>query len=107
MTDAIVVLVTCGSRAEAEALSQILLENRLAACINRIDTVESIFHWKGVIDRGTEVLLVIKTQRERFAELAATVRRHHSYETPEIIALPIIDGDADYLAWLQKETQKL
>ncbi|MDZ7316113.1 MAG: divalent-cation tolerance protein CutA [candidate division KSB1 bacterium] len=106
MTEAIVVLVTCGSRAEADALSQMLLENRLAACINRIDSIESVFHWKGAIDRGTEVLLLIKTQRERFADLAALVRRHHSYETPEIIALPIIDGDPDYLTWLQKETQK-
>ncbi len=82
------------------------MQNRLAACVNRIDSVASIFRWKGALDRATEVLLLIKTRRERFAELAAAVRRHHSYETPEIIALPIVDGDADYLAWLQEETDR-
>lgn len=106
MTDAIVVLVTCGSKAEADALAQILLDNRLAACINCINAVESIFRWKGKIERETELLLIVKTQADRFAELAETVRRHHSYETPEIIALPIIDGHADYLAWLKEETRR-
>ena len=102
MTDKVVVLVTAGSLKEARAIAKALVASRLAACVNISAPVESIYHWQAKIETGRERLLVIKTSREVFPELAAEVRRVHSYAVPEIVCLPIVDGSRDYLDWLSQ-----
>ncbi len=101
MTDKIVVLVTCWSRKEARKIARTLVERRLAACVNEIGIpVASTYRWKGRIESAKEFLLVIKTSRKRFAALRGAVRELHSYEVPEIIALPIVVGSDAYLKWI-------
>jgi periplasmic divalent cation tolerance protein len=103
MTDKRVVLVTCGSEEEASRIAHALVAGRLAACVNILDSpVRSIYRWKGSVETATEHLLVIKTRRARVAALEAAVKRLHSYQTPEIIALPIAEGSRRYLAWLEE-----
>ena len=103
MTDKITVLVTCGSIEDARRIARELVESRLAACVNLMPPVRSIYHWRGAIEEGDEILMIIKSARPLFEELKATITRLHSYEVPEIIALPIVDGAAPYLAWMNKE----
>lgn len=103
MTDKLIVLVTCSSDAEASKIARALVELRLAACVNIHEArVCSVYRWKGSIARAHEVLLVIKTSRRRFRALAAAVERLHSYDVPEVIALPIAAGAAKYLAWMDE-----
>jgi len=107
MTDgneAIVVLVTAGSAESAEKIARALVEERLAACVNVIPGIRSIYRWQGRVADDAEWLLVAKTGRSRFAELEARVRALHSYEVPEVIMLPVVGGAADYLAWIAAET---
>jgi periplasmic divalent cation tolerance protein len=105
MTDKIVVLVTCGSAKEARRISRVLVEKRLAACANILGSpVQSIYRWKGKVETATERLVVIKTSRKQFAALQKTIRRLHCYDVPEIIALPILEGSPDYLAWISEST---
>lgn len=104
MTDCILVLVTTGSEAEAELIAKALLEERLAACVNILNPIRSMYRWEGKIADDQEWLLVIKTQSERFADLEAKVKTLHSYQVPEVIALPIVQGAAGYLQWLRQET---
>jgi periplasmic divalent cation tolerance protein len=100
-TEKIVVLVTCGSVKEARKIGRSLVEERLAACVNVLQSpVESIYRWKGKVDTAAEFLMIIKSSRERFAALAERIKALHSYDIPEIIALPIEKGSRDYLAWL-------
>jgi len=96
----IVVLVTASSKEEAETISRKILEEKLAACVNIIEGINSYFWWEGKIDTSGEVILIIKTNRRKFKRLASTVKSLHSYDTPEIIALPIIAGDKRYLEWI-------
>lgn len=98
--DAIVVMITAGSREEAVRLADALIVARLAACVQILPEMESVYHWEGRVERAPEILLLAKTTRENFAALEAAVRSLHSYETPEIIALPITEGSAPYLEWL-------
>src|SRR5215210_808171 len=98
--DAIVVLMTAGSREEAARLAEMLVGARLAACVQIMPEMESIYHWQGEIRREPEFLLLAKTTQARFEELEREVRALHSYETPEIIALPITAVSAPYLEWL-------
>jgi periplasmic divalent cation tolerance protein len=101
MTDKIVVLVTCGSSKEARKIARALVERRLAACVNILPgRVQSVYPWKGKVESAKEILLVVKTTRGRFAALQRTVCELHSYDVPEIIALPIVDGSRDYLGWI-------
>lgn len=101
MTDKIVVLVTCESAKEARRVARALIERRLAACVNILGTpVQSIYHWKGKVESAKESLLFIKTSRQRFESLQDAVQELHSYEVPEIIALPVVKGSRDYLAWI-------
>ena len=103
MTDKIVVLVTCGSRKEGRKIGRALVKARLAACVNVLQApVESIYRWKGSVDTAKEFLLIIKTSRARFAAVAKAVKRLHSYDVPEVIALPIEKGSREYLAWLEE-----
>ena len=97
---AILVLMTAGSREEATRLAEMLVGARLAACVQILPEMESVYHWKGEIKRDPEVLLLAKTTEARFPLLEREVRALHSYETPEIIALPIVAASAPYLEWL-------
>jgi periplasmic divalent cation tolerance protein len=99
-TDAIVVLMSAGSREEAARLAEMLVGARLAACVQIMPEMESIYHWKGSVHRDPEFLLLAKTTRAKFDELEREVRALHSYETPEIVALPITTGSAPYLEYL-------
>jgi periplasmic divalent cation tolerance protein len=97
----VVVLVTCGSAKEAHQLGRALVRKRLAACANMVtNPVKSIYWWKGKVETATESLMLIKTTRRKFGALEKEIRRLHSYETPEIIALPIVAGSKAYLGWL-------
>ena len=104
MTSAVVVLSTAGSPAEAERIATALVEERLAACVNLVAPVTSIYRWQGAIERGSEVLMVIKTRRAAVTKLTARLRALHSYDVPEAIVLPITAGARDYLGWLLRET---
>jgi periplasmic divalent cation tolerance protein len=103
MTDKIVVFSTCGSQEEAEQLARQLLEAHVAACVNVITQIRSFYWWKGLIEESGEYLLVIKTSRELFDQVRALLEHAHSYELPEVLALPVIEGSANYLAWLDRE----
>ena len=100
MTEFIVILVTAGSTEEAERLAEDLVQNRLAACVNRISHIQSIYRWEGKIEKSDEELLVIKTHRDLFSRLEARVRELHTYSVPEIVALPLVAGSDSYLKWL-------
>jgi periplasmic divalent cation tolerance protein len=99
-SEAIVVLMTAGSREEAARLAEMLVGSRLAACVQIMPEMESVYHWQGKIERAPETLLLAKTTQENFAELDSAVRALHSYETPEIVALSITAASAPYLQWL-------
>ncbi len=101
----LVVLVTAPRR-EAKNIAEKIIADRLAACVNIVDKIESIYWWKGSVEHGEESLLIIKTRTERFPELVEKIKEIHSYTVPEIIALPIIMGNEDYLAWVDAETRR-
>ena len=103
MTDKIVVFSTCGSKEEAERLARRLLEEHVAGCVNVISPVHSFYWWKGAIEDANEWLLVIKTSRELFDRVRATLESAHSYELPEVLALPVVAGAPNYLAWMDGE----
>ena len=98
-----VVLVTASGLVEARSLAKLLVENRLAACVNLVPGVESHYWWQGKLETATEILLVIKSSAEQFEALAEMIKWHHSYETPEILAFTPQEGVADYLAWWEAE----
>ena len=102
MTDKIVALSTCSSAEEAEKVARRLVEKRLAACVNLLPGVRSFFRWNGVVEDSPEHLLVIKTSRQRFPRLRAELEKVHSYEVPELIALPVVEGAPNYLNWLEE-----
>ena|ERR1700722_5968343 len=106
MTDKIVVLCACDSEDEAVRLARHLVEQRLAACVNILSGSRSIYRWKDQIEDAAEWMLVIKSRRDLFAALRTGIEKMHSYETPEVIALPIVDGSEAYLAWFDKELDK-
>jgi periplasmic divalent cation tolerance protein len=97
----VVVLVTCGSRAEGQRIAREIVSRRLAACANLLEMpVQSVYRWKGRVEKAREFLLLIKTSARRLSALQAEVQRLHSYDVPEFIALPIVEGSPKYLAWL-------
>ena len=98
----LVVLVTAGSADEAAAIARALVEERLAACANVVPGIRSIYRWEGAVHDDAEVLLVVKTRADRFEALARRVGELHSYDVPEVIALPVVAGSARYLAWLDE-----
>ena len=100
MTDKIVVLSTCASSEEAERIARTLVEKKLAACVNVLPAVRSIYRWKGAIEDDQETLLLIKSSRALFGDLRAEIQKLHSYEIPEAIAIPIVDGLERYLEWM-------
>ena len=99
----LLVLVTCASRREARRIAREVVTRRLAACVNLVEMpVQSVYRWKGKVEKGREFLLLIKTSQPRLAELMGEVHRLHSYEVPEFIALPIVAGSSAYLRWLDE-----
>jgi|SRR5665647_468312 periplasmic divalent cation tolerance protein len=100
--DYIIVLATTANKAEAEKISQALLKERLIACANIINPVTSFFFWSGKIERAEECLMVMKSRRDLFAELAERLKGLHSYEVPEVLAIPIVEGSAAYLDWISE-----
>jgi periplasmic divalent cation tolerance protein len=101
-SEAIVVLVTCGSEEQAANIANSLIEERLAACVNIISPIRSIYRWEGKIWDEKEWMLIMKTQKKKFEDLEKKVKSLHSYSVPEIIALPIVEGSPSYLKWLEE-----
>jgi periplasmic divalent cation tolerance protein len=106
MTDKIVVLTTCDSEEQALRLARHLIERKVAACVNVIPGARSIYRWKDQIEEAAESVLVIKSRRDLFPALRLEIEKLHSYEIPEIVALPIVDGSVAYLGWLDHELAK-
>ena len=96
----IIVLVTASSKQQAENIAQQLLEQKLIACANIIGPVSSHFYWSGKIERAEEFLVLMKSRSDLFEKISEAVRKLHSYEVPEILALPVVAGSEAYLAWL-------
>jgi periplasmic divalent cation tolerance protein len=96
----VVVFVTAPSKSEARRIAAVVLSNRLAACVNILDGIESHYWWNNKLERGSECLLLIKTTKRKMNRLAAAVKNTHSYQTPEIIALPVVTGSKEYLKWI-------
>ena len=105
-TEYCVVYVTAGSEAEARSLADALVKEQLAACVNRVGPIESTYVWDGEVQHDSEFLLVIKTRRALIEALTARVQALHSYDLPEVIALPIVAGSPAYLEWLGQSTQE-
>jgi periplasmic divalent cation tolerance protein len=101
----VVVFVTVPSQKEGERIGRTLVENRLAACVNIVPHLYSIYRWQGNIEEEGEFLLIIKTMPDRLSALIEKVKKIHSYSVPEIIAAPIVDGNPDYLKWVYEETR--
>ncbi len=104
MVEAALVLVTVSSVSEGERIANRLVELRLAACVNVVPNLRSFFWWEGKLTEEGEALLLIKTRRGLIDRVVERVKRLHSYQLPEVIALPIIGGSEDYLNWLEEET---
>jgi periplasmic divalent cation tolerance protein len=100
MTDFQIVLTTCVDREQAERIAHRLVERHLAACVNILPGVQSIYRWQGAVESAAEVLLLIKTSTARSQEVQSTLASLHSYEVPEFLVLPVLGGSNAYLAWL-------
>ena len=100
--DPIVVFLTVPSGEEATRLADLLIGAHLAACVQILPEMESVYRWQGQVERQSEILLIVKTAAGKFAELEREVRALHSYETPEIVAVPIVTGSQPYLDWLSE-----
>jgi len=101
----IVLFITTDSADEARQISQVLLEQKKAACVNIISNVDSLFWWEGKVDSARENLLIVKTKASLLSEVISLVKKVHSYDVPEIIALPIIGGNQDYLDWIGESVE--
>jgi len=102
MTDKLLVLTTAGSEAEANKIAQALVERRLAACVNIVPRIQSVYRWRDQVEKSEEFLLLIKTKRGLEAELEAAIRELHSYELPERVGLAIASGSNEYLQWIDR-----
>ena len=101
-TGHIVVLITTISMAEAQVIGRALVEGRVAACVNIVPGLRSLFRWQGTIEEQEETLMLVKSRSEYLPSILDTVKRLHSYTVPEVIALPILAGSSDYLAWIDE-----
>jgi periplasmic divalent cation tolerance protein len=104
MSNEIVIFVTTGSTEEAQRIGKELVKSNLAACVNIVSSVRSIFRWKGELCEEGETLMIIKSVNKNLDKTISKVKALHSYEVPEIIALPVVGGSEDYLKWLRNET---
>ena len=98
--DRIIVLITAGNEEEASKIAGLLVTERKAACVNIVSRVHSLFRWKGKIDSAHESLLLVKTRASLLSEIISLVKEAHSYEVPEIVALPVVGGSEEYVRWL-------
>ncbi len=102
--EAVVIFCTVPNKDEAKKISEALLKEKLAACVSTVDKVSSMFLWNEELCKENELLLIIKTKKELFDKIEAVIKAFHSYNVPEIIALPVILGSQDYLGWIEHET---
>ncbi|MGA2286194.1 MAG: divalent-cation tolerance protein CutA [Dehalococcoidia bacterium] len=103
MKQQIQVTTTTSSREEAERIAEALVEARLAACVQIVGPIASVYRWKGTVERATEWLCIVKTERRLYAEVEAAIKRLHSYEVPEVLATEVVEASEAYLNWLQEE----
>ena len=102
MTDKVLVLTTAGREAEAQNIANQLVERRLAACVNIVSRIQSVYRWEGKVETAEEFLLIIKTTKARSVDVKAAIRVLHSYELPECIVISMEDGSAEYLRWIEE-----
>jgi periplasmic divalent cation tolerance protein len=103
MTDKIVVLSTCATEEQAVNMARHLVDNRLAACVNILPSARSFYRWKDATEDAAEWLLIVKSRRDMFDSIRTAIAKLHTYEVPEVIALPVVDGSESYLGWLDRE----
>lgn len=103
----LIVLCTCPDAATAEHIARVLIEGRVAACVNTLSGVRSLYVWRGELDTTDEQLLIIKTKVAAYSALEELIRQHHPYELPEVIAVPIVRGFAAYLDWIDQSLQSI
>jgi periplasmic divalent cation tolerance protein len=96
----VVALTTCANEEQAQALARVLVESRLAACVNVVSGVQSFYRWKGKVEQDAEFLLIVKTRRDMASKLKQILLKQHPYDVPEFLVLPIEDGSTDYLKWI-------
>jgi len=96
----IVIFITAANKKEADKIAEELVKSKLAACVNIVGNINSVFRWQGKLNKAEEVLLIIKSKKSKFNKIAGFVKSMHSYQVPEIISLPVISGNKDYLEWL-------
>jgi periplasmic divalent cation tolerance protein len=106
MSTAVIVLTNVPSPALARDIARHLVENRLAACVNIMPAMQSVYRWQEQVEQAEEVALIIKTTSERYADVEQAIAAMHPYDVPEIVALPITDGMPGYLAWITQEVRK-
>lgn len=102
----IVVFVTASGKKEAEKIAGKLIKKKLSACVNIVDKIESLFRWQGKVDRAKETLLIIKSRKDKLTGIIKTVKSLHSYQVPEIIAMPISGGYKPYLEWIDESLRQ-
>ena len=107
MTDKIVILVTAANPDEGRKIAAHLVEAQLAACVNILPAIESVYHWQGQTIEEGECLLIIKTAGALFAEIESEIVKLHTYQTPEIICIPIVEGSRKYLQWISESVRPL
>ena len=100
----IIVFNTCDSAEIASSIAETLVSKKLAACVNIVNSIESVYQWQGKIEHDKEILLIIKTRQSLFLQIEQTIQELHNYELPEIIAVSVSSGDKNYLNWIQSAT---
>lgn len=100
------IYITCADEAEAESIGSMLVQRRLAACVNILPGMKSLYWWQGKLERGREAVLLAKTRTELVDALTEAVKEAHGYEVPCVVAMPISGGNQDFLAWIRNETAK-
>ncbi len=100
------ILNTCPDRKTGEQIATLLVERRLAACVNLIDSITSVYRWQDGIEQDNETLLLIKSEKKHYPKIEETIQQHHPYEVPEIITLNITEGADSYLSWITQTTQQ-
>jgi periplasmic divalent cation tolerance protein len=101
-SETVLVLTTCGNAEDAQAMARVLVERRLAACVNAVGNVASTYRWEGRVQEDRETLLIVKTTKARLPELEVAIREHSTYELPEFIVVEVVTGASKYLAWVRE-----
>ncbi len=103
LPEVVMVFCTCGTQEEAIRIATAVVEERLAACVNVVPGIESIYRWQGAVERASELLLLIKTTEAQLDALRDRIQALHSYDTPEVVAVPVVGGSEKYIAWLRQQ----